>query len=148
MKSADSLDIIRTTGRDGFKPQYLWFMNTDVQVATGKYMPVDPALRGKLIDEVASFIEATEPTVPSEVAYAEGEKTLLELSMAPPTPDTLDRMTALLASQKDLKVKAHLEHQALNAGTDSAALFERLEAELTNHPDKYPTLHKYYDPAQ
>ena len=148
LKSADSLDIIRTTGKDGFKPQHLWFMNTDVQVGVGKFMPVDAALRGKLIDEVASFIEATEPTVPSEVAYAEGEKTLLALSMAPATPETLDRMTALLASQKDLKAQARLEHQALNAGTDSTVLFERLEAELTSHPDKYPTLHKYYDPAK
>jgi hypothetical protein len=148
LKSADSLDIMRVTGRDGFKPEFLWFMNQDVQLTSDKFLTVDASLRGKLIDEVASFIEATEPTVPSEAAYARGEQELQALSMLPGSAETLDRMTELLATQKVLKAQVQGEHRALNAGETSADMFDRLEAELVSHPEKYPTLHQYYDPTK
>ena len=67
LKSADSLDIIRVKGREGYRKDLLWFMFQDTRVGENNYVKADPDLRDNLIDEVARFIEATEPKTPSEI---------------------------------------------------------------------------------
>ena len=67
LKSADSLDIIRVKGREGYRKDLLWFMFQDTRVGKNNYVKADADLRDKLIDEVARFIEATEPKTPSEI---------------------------------------------------------------------------------
>ena len=40
------------------------------------------------------------------------------------------------------------EHREMNAGLPSGELFARIEQELLDDPDRYPTLARYYDPTR
>ena len=160
LKSADSLDIIRVKGREGYRKDLLWFMFQDTRVGENNYVKADPVLRDKLIDEVARFIEATEPKTPSEI---ELEKVTAEfnavnqqlLALKPSNPEdrreaeTLnERLDSLATQMGDLKKTAIEEHKAMNERLDSGELFAGIERELRDHPDEYPTLFAYYNPAK
>jgi hypothetical protein len=148
LKSADSLDIMRTTGRAGYRPEHLWFMNADVRVGEGRYLRVDPALRSALIDEVHAFITATEPHTPSEALLDAADSEFNTLSMQDGDAGTEARMMELAVIRRGLHARVAEEHRALNAGLDSATLFDGLEKALLDNPGNYPTLHRYYDPSR
>ncbi len=153
LKSADSLDIIRVKGREGYRKDLLWFMFQDTRVGKNNYVKADADLRDKLIDEVARFIEATEPKTPSEI---ELEKVTAEFNavnqqlLANPE----DRREAETLNERLETRMGHLnktaieEHKAMNAQLDSGELFASIERELLDHPEKYPTLAAYYNPAK
>ncbi len=168
LKSADSLDIIRVYGRDQYRTDLLWFMNRDTRVGEGQYVQADHALRDKLIDEIDSFIKATEQVSPSEARTVEVNQ---ELNQLRKTQDALradlrgdgfsdgqimqNPQMRVLQQQIDEREDAIVnlqrqvpgEHQAMNARMTSEQIFARIENELLDHPEKYPTMHKYYDPA-
>lgn len=160
LKSADSLDVIRVYGREGYRKDLLWFMFQDTRIGDNKYVKADPALRDRLIDEIATFIEATEPKTPSELQlervtteFNEVNQKLLTLShSAPKVPqqiaDLNRRLEDLSSRRTELSEKVVEEHKAMNATLDSGELFARIERELLDNPEKYPTLAAYYDPTK
>lgn len=155
LKSADSLDIIRVYGKDAYKPDLLWFQHHDMRIGEDAYMDRDDELRAKLVDEVAAFIEATEPHTESETELAAARKRVTEIGvemlkkMPPDDRRKLEDEHQQLALKIDkLTEQVEMEHKAMNAGLSSDDLFAGIERELLDHPDKYPTLAKYYDPAK
>jgi hypothetical protein len=160
LKSADSLDIIRVKGREGYRKDLLWFMFQDTRVGENNYVKADPDLRDNLIDEVARFIEATEPKTPSEIELervnAEFDAVNQQLlALKPSNPEeqrqaaTLnERLDNLATRMGDLNKTAIEEHKEMNAQLVSGELFAGIEAELLENPEKYPTLFAYYNPAK
>jgi len=160
LKSADSLDIIRVKGREGYRKDLLWFMFQDTRVGENNYVKVDADLRDKLIDQVATFIEATEPKTKSDLElervnaeFDDVNQQLLALKPSNPEEQrqaaTLnERLDNLATRMGDLNKTAIEEHKAMNAQLGSGELFASIERELLDHPKKYPTLAAYYNPAK
>lgn len=153
LKSADSLDIMRLYGKDGYRTDLLWFMFEDLRIGKDQYIEADHALRDKLIDEIAQFIEATEPVPQSQPAYKAAVARIEQIGTARLTAegDALDQLDQDLdtaeALAKQLKQQMMAEHQAANAQLSSTDIFAAIEKELLQNPAKYPTLAKYYDPT-
>jgi hypothetical protein len=155
LKSADSLDIIRVFGKEGYKTDLLWFQHHDMRIGEDSYMDKDDELRGKLVDEVAAFIEATEPKTPSEGELDDARKRMGELGaemLKPMSSGDMAKLTdehsKLSAAIEKLADQVEAEHKEMNAGLSSADIFAGIESELLTNPDKYPTLAKYYDPSR
>ncbi len=155
LKSADSLDIIRVYGKEGYRDDLLWFQHHDMRIGEEAYMDRDDALRAKLVDEVAAFIEATEPKTESEVALDTARKRMAELGvemlkpMSAEARNDLEREHGQLTDRiEKLTDQVEIEHREMNAGLTSADLFAGIERELLNNPEKYPTLAQYYDPGR
>lgn len=155
LKSADSLDSIRLVGKDAYATDGLWFQHHDTRLGQDAYMGRDDGLRTALVDEIAAFIEATEPETASGPDLAEARRLLTELGVEMLKPHSDERRSEL--EQEHRQLSAHIgdlteqvaaEHRAMNAGLSSAELFARLESELLDNPAKYPTLSRYYDPAR
>jgi hypothetical protein len=133
LKSVDSLGIIRVKGRKGYRKDLLWFMFQDTRVGKNNYVKADPVLRDKLIDEVARFIEATEPKTPSETElervhaeFNEVNQQRLALRLSNPEEQheaaTLDeRLDSLATRMQDLNKTVIEEHKAMNAQLDSGS---------------------------
>ncbi len=155
LKSADSLDSMRLVGKDAYATDNLWFQHQDVRLGQDAWMGRDEELRTALVDEIAAFIEATEPETPSERELAEARQHLTELGVELLKPVSPERRTEL--EQEHQRLTAHIgdlneqvdtEHREMNAGLSSGALFAQIESELLDNPDKYPTLARYYDPTR
>ena len=141
LKSADSLDIIRVYGREGFRPDLLWFMHQDVKLGEDRYLKVDETLRTALIDEVAGLIEMTEPRSKKEMeCNALRDRMLLEAD-----PDKQEKMQAEI---RKLNLEVAKEYQSLNSALSNEDLFAGIEKALLDHPKKFPILHKYYDTSK
>lgn len=132
LKAADSLDIIRVRGEQGYDKDYFWFMHKDVKIGDDKYLEVDETLRDKLIKEAAKLIQATEPRVEGEDELDDLKGRVMELD-----EKGLERYA-------QLKKEVPAKHQERNRDLDSATLFKGIEDELLQHPEKYPTLFHYY----
>ncbi|QEI06867.1 hypothetical protein FXN63_14260 [Pigmentiphaga aceris] len=152
LKSADSLDILRLHKRENYNPDFLWFMHQDVEVAPGRFMDADPALRTALIDEVEQFVAATAtPPHPNKALLTKATAELNRLSELPfgeQTPAVKAQIGKLEVRCASLQTEMIADMRAANDRLDSATLFSSLEAELVNNPGKYPTLHRYYDPSK
>ena len=156
LKSADSLDIIREKGMAGFDPKYLMFMRGDLELGPGLRIEQDVALRDALIQEVARFIDATNFHPPSEAAWMQARAELDRLSielgklggqLTPEARELFDRQEQKMLEVRALGSKVQDEYREHSLTTDSIAQFGAMERELLNHPDKYPLMCKYYDPA-
>jgi hypothetical protein len=156
LKSADCLEIMRTTGRAEFDPGQLWFMRSDAHLGNDEYLVADQALRDGLIGEVAAFIEATELRTPSEAergrlrnlqAALVEEKLAIATGTAPADARSLeevqDELTRVGSALDAVQDQVQAEHRALNAGTTSQGILAAMQAELRGHPDRYPLLNRY-----
>lgn len=155
LKSADSLDSIRLVGKDAYATDGLWFQHRDTRLGQEAWMGRDDGLRTALVDEIAAFIEATEPETAGEQDLAGARRRLTELGVEMLKPHSDERRGEL--EQEHRQLSAHIgdlteqvaaEHRQMNAGLSSTELFARLESELLDNPDKYPTLSRYYDPTR
>ena len=160
LKSADSLDSIRHAGRDGYDPGQLWFMGRDARLGEGRYLLADPVLREALMEEVAGFIEMTEPKVASSGDYlrakdavaalaAELADAKAELGPAAGGRGVQDIEAELRdgrAALATLRDQVAAETQAANRGRGSLEIFNSAVAALRDNPDRFPLMNRYYKP--
>ena len=165
LKSADSLDIMRVVGKDGYDPDLLWFMNRDTRIGPDTYLVADPTLRDELMAEVARFIEETEPVTRSEPtleelqarftavtnAMADHGAALARDGAAPSgersLDDLMDEQVSLNDQLRDLRLTVADEHRELNAGQSSIDVFGQLERHLKENSKTFPLLDRYYQTA-
>lgn len=144
LKSVDSLDIMRVYGREGYRTDLLWFMNTDSRVGEELYVEADHGLRDALLDEIALFIAATEPRTPGDAEY---ERLDMEFIKAASDPLRKGEVEDLRQRREEARQQRDDEHRKLNSEQTGEQVFASLEKELLANPQKYPILTKYYDPT-
>ena len=160
LKSADSLDSMRTVGRDGYDPNQLWFMGRDARLGEGRYLLADAVLRDALLDEVAEFIAMTEPKVASREDYLRAKD-----EIAARTAELADTRAGLRPAAERRSVQAieaeleglrnslealgdqvEAETQAFYAGRSSLEILDSAVAMLRDNPGEFPLMNKYYRP--
>lgn len=145
LKSVDSMDIMRVHGRENYRTELLWFMNTDARVGNDpgqeKYVMANHDLRDQMLNEVHAFIQATEPQSPSDRKLREVERQFEAALLS--GQDVL--LEELQATKRELAQKVIWEHKTYNSLT-SDQVFAAIETELTSNKAKYPLLNSLYDP--
>lgn len=122
LQSADSLDIIRVRGLEGFNTRFLSFMQKTA-VKGDAALPSDPALLRKLLEEVSRFIQMTSPP-PEEVMPLDDE-----------SPEAF-------RARRDAATEAL---KARNGAIPSEGYFEeRFESVLIAHKEQFPLLYENY----
>ena len=122
LQSADSLDIIRVRGLEGFNTRFLSFMRKTA-VKGDAALPSDPALLRKLLKEVNQFIQLTSPPL-EEVMPLDDE-----------SPEAF-------RARKDAATEAL---KARNGAIPSERYFEeRFESVLIAHKERFPLLYENY----
>ncbi len=141
LNSADSLDIMRVRGRDGYDPDLLEFGQGDVKVGD-KDLAANDWMREQMIVEADRLIEATRPRTKAVARY---EKAVADFKQAANADDPDWDLLEELSKKKAAAQRAMNEElKALNAKTASRDYYERMESVLLKNPKRFPLLHHFY----